>query len=186
MWVRQSSYTIHSAIAGGLLNSRGEVRPDGILALVIGLLGMGYFLYGALNGMRLYWEAKRWKGTKGTIISSEITQAGGREHYQIVYTFTAGGESFTGDKPRISGAWFYSSDAQNEFVNSYRPGTEVDVFYDPQSPSLNCIDREDKSSFLAQLIAAILIGIITFSLIFFFLEAPETIVYPALEEHQSY
>ena len=149
------------------------MRPDGLLAIIFGFLGMGYFLYGALNGMRRYWEAKQWASTSGTIVTSEIIQTGGREHYHIAYTFTANGEAITGDKPRISGAWFFSADAQKDFVNNYRPGMEVTVFYDPKTPSLNCIDRNDTSSFLAQLAVAILIGVVTFSLIFFFLEAPE-------------
>jgi len=88
-------------------------------------------------------KALRWPSVPGTIIESRTIYGSKKRDYRIRYVFVAGHE-ITGSTPRLSGDWFWNTNQMEAFVARYPAGREVEVFYDPENPRRNCIDRKDR------------------------------------------
>jgi hypothetical protein len=108
-----------------------------------------FFLF--LRNVWTYWSAQGWAVAHGVILESVVFvhEARKAEHFRIRYEFTVL-ERIEGNTPRASGDFFYSDEAQRDFVNRYRSGQAVAVYYDPRNPKKNCIDRTDKSGVVAK------------------------------------
>ncbi len=90
-------------------------------------------------------KALDWPSVPGTIVESwtRYQARGGGGSFRIRYTFMVGHE-ITGSSPRLSGSWFWTTTQMEKFVARYPVGREVEVFYDPENPRRNCIDRKDR------------------------------------------
>lgn len=110
-----------------------------------------YTLRHFVTAFRTFREAQSWPVTRGTILESVVYLHGEKkvENFRIRYEFTLE-ERIEGDTPRASGDFFYTDQLQRAFVNRYRSGQEVDVFYCPRNPRNNCIDRTDRSGVVAK------------------------------------
>ncbi len=116
-------------------------------------VGFGAGVWGAWSALRrtlAMAEARHWPSVRGKILESVTYQdpGGKATHFRIRYEFTIG-DRIEGHTPRLSGEWFWSNDAQAEFVCRYVAGEPVEVFYDPRDPHRNCLDRDDRSGITA-------------------------------------
>ena len=110
----------------------------------------------ALRKIRAIAAARHWPSALGKILESReySDPAGKATHFVIRYEFVVG-DRIEGNTPRLSGEWFWSNDAQSEFVVRYVAGEPVEVFYDPRDPKRNCLDRGDRSGITALWVIAI-------------------------------
>jgi hypothetical protein len=108
--------------------------------------------------------ARGWTETTGRITESCLYRDPERNdmiNFRVNYQFeTFSGEVIIGTTPRLCGNWFWSQRAQQEFVDRFTTGDEVNVYYDPAAPHRNCLDRRDGSSFWAQSCTAIIMATI--------------------------
>ena len=115
-------------------------------------------------------RAENWPSVTGTVVSSEIKRGGGKHPYSkfyILYRYTIQGRTYTSD--RFSYGLNPRSVPNGDFnvtQTTYKPGQNVDVFYNPTDPSEAVLQtRVNKYSFLVSFSAAILffiIGILNF------------------------
>jgi len=92
-------------------------------------------------------KAVHWPSVRGKIIKSYASHGRFSNYCRIRYAFVVGHE-ITGSTPRLSGKWFWTSIQMDAFVARYPVGQEVEVFYDPENPRRNCLDREDRGGLL--------------------------------------
>jgi Protein of unknown function (DUF3592) len=104
-----------------------------------------------LKTWRNYRSAQSWEVAHGVILESVIYMDVARkaENFRIRYEFDVG-ERIEGNTPRASGDFFYTDGIQREFVNRYRSGQAIAVYYHPLNPRKNCIDRTDGSGVVAK------------------------------------
>lgn len=105
----------------------------------------------AIKGWLLLARARRWQSTEGIVRESSLYRVPERQnalHFRIVYEFVAGGP-VVGNTPRLSGNWFFNLKQQQRFVERFRAGEVVPVYFDPANPARNCLDREDRSGVVA-------------------------------------
>lgn len=75
------------------------------------------------------------------MVSSGVDQTSGRygtQNYEVWvhYAYSVNGNAYQGKNVRFPNVNFYSSPAvAYKVVQKYRPGTPVDVFYDPNDPA---------------------------------------------------
>ena len=126
------------------------------LAIALGYGAGVWCSVSALRKMRAMSQARHWPGVRGKVLESvEYTDPSGKHtHFRIRYEFTVG-DRIEGNTPRLSGEWFWSREAQSEFVVRYIKGEPVEVFYDPRDPRRNCLDRDDRSGITALWVIAI-------------------------------
>ncbi len=111
----------------------------------------------AINGWLLLARAGRWRSTEGIVRESTLYRVPERKnalHFRIVYEFVAD-RAMVGTTPRLSGNWFFNLKQQSRFVERYKAGEVVTVYYDPADPARNCLDRDDRSGVLAYGIMAV-------------------------------
>lgn len=115
-----------------------------------------WFAYQAIRQSHLFNRAAWWPSAKGQILESRRTDDPERRfsHFIIRYEFTVG-KRIEGNTPRLCGGWFWSDKLQQQFIERYRAEQEVDVYYDPQNPERNCLDRTDRSGVTIMWIIAI-------------------------------
>lgn len=120
------------------------------LAIFVGYGAGLWCAVAALRRARAMAEARHWPGVRGRILESvEYQDPGGKAtHFRIRYEFTVG-DRIEGHTPRLSGDWFWSNDAQTDFVSRYVRDAPVEVFYDPRNPRRNCLDRDDRTGLTA-------------------------------------
>lgn len=120
------------------------------IAVVAVSLGVaGKFLLLAVRKQREIERAQWWLSARGRILESTIYKdpSSGHDHFRIRYEFSAG-EIREGSRPRIAGDWFWTDQLQAAYVARYSVDQEVEVFYDPNDPERNCLDRDDRSGIL--------------------------------------
>jgi hypothetical protein len=109
-------------------------------------------------------KAAHWPSVRGKIIESYAYHDKYNGYFRIRYEFPVayeitsptsrlprharGSAKITGSTPRLSGKWFWTSIQMDAFVARYPVGQEVEVFYDPENPRRNCLDREDRGGLL--------------------------------------
>ncbi len=90
---------------------------------------------------------RHWQSTEGIIRESTLYKDPERNnatHFRIIYEFVAAGP-LTGNTPRLSGNWFFNLKQQQRFVERFKAGEVVTVYYDAANPAQNCLDRDDRS-----------------------------------------
>lgn len=132
------------------------MNPKALLALVVGYGAGVWFTWQALRRTLLFRRAAWWPSARGRILESVEVRDEARHatHYRVRYEFTVG-TRLEGRTPRLCGDWFWNNKQQAAFVARYQPGQEVDVYYDPQDPRMNCLDRTDRSGLAAMWIIAL-------------------------------
>jgi hypothetical protein len=127
-------------------------------AIVVAAFGVGVgFAYKAIVQAGSFRRAAWWPSARGRILESVLYQDAARKgatHFRVRYEFTVDRERLEGQTPRLCGDWFWSNPQQAAFVARYQPGREVDVFYDPLNPKINCLDRTDRSGITAMAVLA--------------------------------
>jgi hypothetical protein len=115
--------------------------------MVILSLGAGmYWAYLAMRRTRALNRSAGWPSTRGRILESGVVKdwwGRSTDFLSVRYEFTAN-ERVVGYTPRLSGGWFWSAKRRADFTDRYHPGQEVEVFYDPSNPQINCLDRTDR------------------------------------------
>lgn len=101
---------------------------------ILGIVAIG-------TGIRIFqqnMQTRKWKTTQGNIL--EITVTGFDEDFLTVkYEYTVRNIKYTGDRFNISQG---SVGNAKEIVKRYRPGTTVDVIYDPTDPHSSALIRD--------------------------------------------
>ena len=133
--------------------------------IIICAVGFGTALGCAVAAARktiTFRKAVHWPSVPGTIVESwtRYQARGGGGSFRIRYAFMVGHE-ITGSTPRLSGSWFWTTTQMEKFVARYPVGREVEVFYDPENPRRNCLDREDRGGLLPLWVGAALAVICT-------------------------
>ncbi|MEL7006004.1 MAG: DUF3592 domain-containing protein [Bacteroidota bacterium] len=83
-------------------------------------------------------QARQWKTAKGKIL--EIAVTGFDEDFITVkYEYTVRNMKYIGDRFNISKG---SVSGATEIAERYRPGTTVDVIYDPKAPRSSALNRD--------------------------------------------
>jgi len=125
------------------------------LFATVALIGAG--AYSGIQGVRRWFlakEAKDWMYTDAIIRESFTYKDPARKnrtHFRVKYEFVAG-KAITGLTPRISGDWFLNNSQQQSFVDRYKEGDIVPVYYSRHDPTKNCLDKEDRSGIYIQLV----------------------------------
>lgn len=114
-------------------------RLIGLVLLALGLALAIPFGYEIMVSAR---ESAGWPQTAGSIRESElisIEQRDGSEIYRarIVYAYGVDGRDYEGERIRFGteGSASPVRDRAEDWVDKYRSGNEVMVYYDPHSPS---------------------------------------------------
>lgn len=133
------------------------MRPKAILVGVFAIGAALFYAGRALWRWRTFHAAQYWPSATGTILESCVYRESedAAEEFRVRYEFTADSKVI-GDTPRLCGKWFWTLAAQREFVGRFQPGQSVDVYFDPEDPSRNCLDRDDVTSFLAEATMAVI------------------------------
>lgn len=111
----------------------------------------------AIRGWLLLARARHWQCTEGIVRESTLykdPEHNNATHFRIVYEFVAG-HPLVGHSPRLSGNWFFNLKQQQRFVERFKTGEIVAVYYDPANPAQNCLDRDDRSGVVAYGIMAV-------------------------------
>jgi hypothetical protein len=118
----------------------------GYIAICVGYGAGVWFSIKALRHNAAFARATDWLSTRGRILESTLyKEPGGKTtHFRVRYEFHVG-ERIESDTARLAGGWFWNNKQQAAFVERYKPGDEVEVFYDPRDPKQNCLDRTDRS-----------------------------------------
>lgn len=150
------------------MSRRGWIVFSSIF-VVFGLVIMGSGFYGLSRAS----ESESWPSVEGVVISSEVVthrhNDGDRSYSpEILYDYVVNGET-------LSGNWIkhgndFSSEARR-YVNKYRAGKTVKVYYNVEDPSEAVLEPGvDFSTWTFPLLGAFiaLLGIIFFVLYLFF------------------
>ena len=137
--------------------------------IIICGVGLGTALGCAVAAARktvAFHKAVHWPSVPGTIVESwtRYQARGGGGSFRIRYAFAVGHE-ITGSGPRLSGSWFWTTRQMEKFVARYPVGREVEVFYDPENPGRNCLDRKDRGGLLPLWVGAVVAALCTALLI---------------------
>lgn len=127
-----------------------------IIAICAGFGAGIWFCFEALKQARALNRAAWWPSVQGRILESALVKApdGRHTHFLVRYEFTIG-ERIESTTPRLCGDWFWNNKLQQAFIDRYQPGQTVEVFYEPNDPRQNCLDRNDRSGIVAMAIISI-------------------------------
>ncbi len=87
----------------------------------------------------------QWPSTRGRVVASDVyrhpdTENGpGSEDVRVAYDYEVAGATLRGNRVSLSGSGSGTTKAK---LARYQPGTEVDVFYDPQKPASAVLERK--------------------------------------------
>ena len=116
------------------------------------LAGIGFLMAFVIGGtsMQLGEASTNWPTVEGVIKSAQIGDTGrpAREgdsrsyHPEIRYEYLVDGETFTSERIsfRLEGIQSHARPEIAEIVASYRPGSKVTVHYNPEDPSVSCLE----------------------------------------------
>ena len=127
-----------------------NMSPKEALAVCFGFGAGIWFSVAALRKMLALQRVKHWPSIEGRVIESVLFQDPERNnatHFRVRYEFIMG-ETIIGSTPRFSGGWFWNNVQQAQFVARFVPGQTVEVFYDPNDPTNNCVDRDDRTGII--------------------------------------
>jgi hypothetical protein len=86
----------------------------------------------------------QWPSTRGRVVASDInryrdTDGEYQEVVRVTYDYAVAGTTLRGNRISTSGSGSGTAKAK---LARYRPGTEVDVFYDPGNPAVAVLERK--------------------------------------------
>ena len=97
----------------------------------------------------------QWPSTRGRVVASDIYRradtesATGGDDVRVAYDYAVGGATLHGNRISLSGS---GSGTTKAIFARYQPGTEVDVFYDPNKPASAVLERKLPGNVLVLLI----------------------------------
>ncbi len=125
-----------------------------------------------LNTMFIWWTAKRykravasatWPSTPGIVEAMENYAYEGDDgsitySYLCRFTYSVNGKLYKSYTTKLAGTRQLVNSAQlDHLINSYKPGTQLQVYYDPVSPEDNVLMPGDSKPLLIQFVFLILI-----------------------------
>jgi hypothetical protein len=86
----------------------------------------------------------QWPSTRGRVVASDInryrdTDGEYQEDVRVTYNYAVAGTTLRGNRISTSGSGSGTAKAK---LARYKPGTEVDVFYDPLNPVAAVLERK--------------------------------------------
>lgn len=123
---------------------RGRQRLLDVLRLVFSALAIGLVVLG-LFALRERSRSRGWATTAGTIASSSVshfTDRNGTTYRPLVmYGYSVGAVRFMSSRLAFRSAGTSDREAAMKAAGRYKPGSRVQVFYDPLEPEQAVLDR---------------------------------------------
>ena len=137
--------------------------------VVAGVVMMGF----GFNSLSKASDSESWPSAEGVVISSEVVthhHNGGDRSYspEILYDYVVNGESLSGNSIKFGVGW--TAGEARRYVNKYRAGKTVKVYYNVEDPSEAVLEPGvDFSTWTFPLLGALiaLFGILFFLCLFF-------------------
>ncbi len=106
----------------------------------------GWVLWGAVQDYQSGRASKEWPATDGVVIRTEIQESSGnsKKTYlgRVYYRYTVDGNEYKSNQRRFGDNVYSSNHASAvEVTRNYPKGKKVEVFYDPQQPSVAVLER---------------------------------------------
>ncbi len=125
-------------------DSRGRPRLLDVLRLVFSAAALGLIVFGLFT-MRERSRSRGWAATSGTIVSSAVTRFTGKSgttyRPMVMYSYSVGAVRYSSNRISFRPAVTADHDAALKAAARYRPGSAVQVFYDPQDAEQAVLDR---------------------------------------------
>ena len=160
------------AEARGEATLRVERRGLIIYTLLVGITGLSALLIGGRQIVRLAASAN-WPTTTGEVTEARIDQetylgrgtTAERWRPVVTYTYTAGGETYTGSMLNLLADLSYPTREQAESaIAPYVPGTTVEVAYPPDAPQQGVLERRiTTDSYLLAASGLVILGLFLIS-----------------------
>lgn len=105
------------------------------------LLFLNYFI----RDLKLLRHSHQWLKTKGQITQCELIKQGHTYWPRIEYHYTINDREFTGhyffvDTSLNNPNSRYARELAYRIINAYNKGEEVDIYYDPNKPTVSALD----------------------------------------------
>lgn len=131
------------------------------------VLGGSCFAYVAFLRMQVKDVLERWQPVSAKVISSAVEGKNfgdtGRSSYRpdIRFSYVVDGTGYTGGRYQVVDDWRSERDAWDGVVARYRPGREVEAWYDPDDPAQAVLVRGETESSLPMVLGTVsgLVGI---------------------------
>jgi hypothetical protein len=136
-------------------------KKPGLWVNIFLLLGGVVFVYFGYKGATS--NASNWHSTPGSVVSSSDSMSissgsSSNDYYlEVKYAYTAGGAVQTSSFTTRYGSQSEADDA----VNSYAPGKEITVYYDPKDPGTSTLTPGEDSfdGYVALVFGVVLMGL---------------------------
>lgn len=123
------------------MNRHSPGQPQTIIGWIFGggftFLGLLFVMIGGFE-FRQGLKTNGWPAAAGGIVESKVTATPGTDHDYTVdvrYSYEVDGQKFEGDKLRYGNESHDSRTSAMEEQSLFAPGKEVQVYYDPKTPS---------------------------------------------------
>ena len=109
------------------------------IVLGVGMFAIWYFLRNKAKA------TGQWPSTRGRVVAADVyrrpdTENGsGTEDVRVAYDYEVAGATLRGNRISVGGSGSGTTKAK---LARYQPGTEVDVFYNPQKPASAVLERK--------------------------------------------
>lgn len=105
----------------------------------------GHYLRKGMRSMHLRRASSDWRSVTGSIQSSSLEVDESNEHTsydpKISFCYIVGGHEYTGTTLRFGHLSFNQRSAAQQVVDRYPTGSQVKVFYKPDSPTDSVLER---------------------------------------------
>lgn len=135
------------------------------------LVGFGVVVFAICGGLAVYLfsqarefsragaASETWPAAPGTVIrsgySTRFNKRGPLATIELQYGFEVDGRQYTGSTLSFEKLDSLSEDDAQQRLQPYPPGAECQVFYDPDSPADNVLEKGMKSGNTGQMLAAL-------------------------------
>ena len=153
------------AIGGFFLPVKIRIRTVlfGVLSLFVGLFLTSSSLF--LSELRISLESKHWQVTDGEIVNSKVSNKDyrpnlsmsrkrGGKRFQVLYEFIVNEKTFEGTRLSLGGVGGDSGEWE-ALKETYRPGSEVSVYYNPEDPSESVLIRNPSYGWIFLVLSAV-------------------------------
>jgi hypothetical protein len=131
--------------------------------LIVSLLPLGFLIlvvrWHDVRGSH-FTDIRSLATTQGTIVHAETDKHSGRYgtsyHYDIKYEFYVGAERFRSDEVTFAGAGQKDQKSAQSYVERYRVGRRVTVYYDPSDPSFSVLEPSVRENFTLVFVSMII------------------------------
>ncbi len=121
----------------------GGIRLFFLAFLLLGMWCLALGTIKATEGLK----ARSWPKAKGRVISSRIQEMKTQQKIRIArlcfdidYLYLVGDEVYDGHRVNVGWRCFGSESKINEMARRYPSGRQVDVYYNPQNPSISMLE----------------------------------------------